>query len=235
MKTIFSIVLMLFFVFGADIAQSGQKKKEQLRKQQADERKRSLGGQRTGSEGIGAPPIDQNGATNQQQNKDRQNQQGGSSKSSVSDPNEGQSTKADGEANPSATTGQQAQQTEKSNAPAVVQTTSSESGSPAILSPNNGRGRDGTNNVQRSSYNMAGAQVPGNLELSKKNVGERNINTGKRIRKQEEIPSRTNIQGTQRNTLPSTENADRAKENSGGSDKKSKRNERRNKNKNPGK
>lgn len=230
MKTIFSIVLVLFFVHGAAIAQPGQKKKEQLRKQQADERKRSLGGQRTGNEGIGAPPIDKNGATNQQQNKDRQNQQGGSSKSSVSDANEGQSTKADGEADPSATTGQQAQQTEKSNAPAVVQTTSSESGSPAILSPNNGKGRDGTNNVQRSSYNMAGAQVPGNLELSKKNVGERNINTGKRIRKQEEIPSRTNIQGTQRNTLPSTENADRV----GGADKKSKRKERRNKDKNQG-
>ena len=44
-----------------------------------------------------------------------------------------------------------------SNTPAVSQTSSSASGSPAVLSNDDGRGRDGTNNVQRASMNMAGS------------------------------------------------------------------------------
>lgn len=50
------------------------------------------------------------------------------------------------------------------NTPAVTQTTSSDSGSPAVLSRGDGKGRDGTNNVQRASPNMAGSPVK-NLEL----------------------------------------------------------------------
>src|SRR5688500_642649 len=41
-----------------------------------------------------------------------------------------------------------------SNTPAVEQTTTSGSGSPAVLSGEDGDGRDGTNNVQRASMNM---------------------------------------------------------------------------------
>jgi hypothetical protein len=44
-----------------------------------------------------------------------------------------------------------------SNTPAVSQTSSSASGSPAVLSKDDGRGRDGTNNVQRATMNMAGS------------------------------------------------------------------------------
>ena len=55
-----------------------------------------------------------------------------------------------------------------SNTPAVSQTTSSGSGSPAILSSKGGQGRDGTNNVQRASMNMAGSPA-NNIRLGKTN------------------------------------------------------------------
>jgi len=48
-----------------------------------------------------------------------------------------------------------------SNTPAVPQTTTSDSGSPAVLSGGNGSDRDGTNNVQRASMNMAGSTAAG--------------------------------------------------------------------------
>lgn len=51
-----------------------------------------------------------------------------------------------------------------SNSPAVVQTNASDSGSPAILSKQNGRMRDGTNNVQRATMNMAGSPA-GNVRI----------------------------------------------------------------------
>jgi hypothetical protein len=58
--------------------------------------------------------------------------------------------------------------------PAVIQRTTSESGSPSMLSADNGRGRDGTNNVQRSSINVAGSPMRGNYNLDAKNRGEQN-------------------------------------------------------------
>lgn len=51
-----------------------------------------------------------------------------------------------------------------SNTPAIHQTTSSQSGSPAMLSDDQGSGRDGTNNVQKASMNMAGSPVK-NLDI----------------------------------------------------------------------
>lgn len=78
----------------------------------------------------------------------------------------------------------------KTSAPVVNQTTSSESGSPAM--PASEEGRDGTNNVQRAKPNIAGAEEVGNMDLEKKNLGEKNVNTGnKRIQKQEEVPQAT--------------------------------------------
>lgn len=50
------------------------------------------------------------------------------------------------------------------NAPAVEQMTSSQSGSPSVLSGDRGGDRDGTNNVQRASINMAGSPVR-NLDI----------------------------------------------------------------------
>lgn len=46
-----------------------------------------------------------------------------------------------------------------SDAAIVPQTTSSQSGSPALLSGKNGSERDGTNNVQRATFNMVGSPV----------------------------------------------------------------------------
>jgi hypothetical protein len=60
---------------------------------------------------------------------------------------------------------------QSSNAPAVTQETSSQSGSPAVLSPENGTDRDGTNNVQRAKPNMAGSPVGG---IRAKDVDEDN-------------------------------------------------------------
>ena len=54
-----------------------------------------------------------------------------------------------------------------SNTPAVPQTTTSQGGSPAVLADDDGDGRDGTNNVQRASMNMAGAPAS-NLQLDDK-------------------------------------------------------------------
>lgn len=58
-----------------------------------------------------------------------------------------------------------------SNAPAVPQTTSSQSGSPAMLSSEDGKGRDGTNNVQRATMNMAGAPAE-NLHMGNVQPGD---------------------------------------------------------------
>lgn len=74
-----------------------------------------------------------------------------------------------------------------SNTPAVAQTTSSQSGSPAILSAENGKLRDGTNNVQRASMNMAGSPVR-NIRLR-----DRNIDTDVEIKASQ---SQRNNQGT---------------------------------------
>src|SRR5690606_15142427 len=48
-----------------------------------------------------------------------------------------------------------------SSAAAVTTPTPSSSGSPAVLSRNDGEGRDGTNTVQRATHNMAGSPVNG--------------------------------------------------------------------------
>lgn len=57
-----------------------------------------------------------------------------------------------------------ADETTVSNAPPVAQSTSSQSGSPAVLSGQKGKERDGTNSVQRASMNMAGSPAA-NLNL----------------------------------------------------------------------
>jgi hypothetical protein len=63
------------------------------------------------------------------------------------------------------------------NAAGVIETTSSTSGSPGMLSGKNGKQRDGTNNVQRASMNMEGSPV-GNLHTV-----EGNVNTNTEIAK----------------------------------------------------
>jgi hypothetical protein len=63
---------------------------------------------------------------------------------------------------------------QNSNAPSIIQETSSQSGSPAVLSEQNGTVRDGTNNVQRAEPNMAG---------SKSTKGAQGVNEDEEIRK----------------------------------------------------
>jgi hypothetical protein len=59
----------------------------------------------------------------------------------------------------------------QTSTPAVSQTTTSSSGSPAVLSGQKGSGRDGTNNVQRATMNMAGSPAH-NLSLPQKTTDD---------------------------------------------------------------
>jgi hypothetical protein len=60
-----------------------------------------------------------------------------------------------------------------SNTPGLIERTSSPSGSPALLSSGKGSQRDGTNNVQRATMNMAGAPAS-NLQLTRQQVDVNN-------------------------------------------------------------
>ena len=64
-----------------------------------------------------------------------------------------------------------------SNVPAVLQETTSQSGSPAVLSGEEGSDRDGTNNVQRAKPNMAGSDVKG-MRYGKHKDTDREIREG---------------------------------------------------------
>lgn len=77
---------------------------------------------------------------------------------------EGESVRATGKGESQAGNNNQS-----ANVPSINQVSTSGSGSPAILSENDGTGRDGTNNVQRATPNMAGSPV-GDLSTKKKNV-----------------------------------------------------------------
>jgi hypothetical protein len=225
MKKLASIVLVLLLVQGMTV-NAQTKKKEQLKKEKAGERQRSLGGQRENGEGTGVPPASKPQEQEDSVNNEQQEQ---SANSPVIQPNKDQNLAGDGVEKEGANE-QAAEKREKSNAPAVIQTTTSESGSPSILSENNGYERDGTNNVQRSSYNMAGAEVPGDMNLSDKNRGKRNVNMSKtRVKKQEEQPA--SIEGTTTKAAPSDEAVKQTKKNKGDQDKKSGRKNRRKKDK----
>ncbi|MBT1700931.1 hypothetical protein KK083_28825 [Fulvivirgaceae bacterium PWU4] len=220
MKKIMSIIMVLLLAGTFAFAQqSGRERREAAEKKAAQERSRSMGGFRSGNEvkdDKGEVPKATNAAGQQKgdqqpaidsedSNQPTPEENLGSKGSNDGNSDTGNSTSANkgGNANGSnnnsgANTG--SENAEKSNTPAVIQRTTSESGSPSVLSKDNGRGRDGTNSVQRATYNMAGAEVPANMNLSQKNRGERNINTGTntKIRKQEEQPQKTLSKQTQR-------------------------------------
>src|SRR5688572_6976919 len=186
------------------MSQAGDKKEKEMDKTQESERTRSTQGLRTDNE-----LKDDRGEvqSNQYRNSDTsgdENQNG--NQGEVIEPNKDQGLGSDDDGNNLTNENNTTQGGEKNNnTPAVIQRTSSESGSPAVLSGNNGKERDGTNNVQRATPNMAGAKEPGNMNLSKKNVGERNQNTGNesRIREQEHQPTQINE--------PKVREADKAK------------------------
>lgn len=187
MKKLMSLITIWLLVTSFALCQSGTDKKAAAEKKASEERQRSVTGQRTENElkddkGTNPPPVDKShdGLPNSEQ------QQPGQQSGQVVPSNEDQS----------GTQNAQGAQAQTSNASSVIQTTTSESGSPSILSPNNGNGRDGTNNVQRAKPNIAGAEVPSNMNLDKKNTDARTPNPGSsRIRKEEEQPARITSPG----------------------------------------
>ncbi len=86
-------------------------------------------------------------------------------------------------------------QSEESDVPAVMQRSTSGSGSPSVLSDNNGYGRDGTGNVQRAKPNMAGAEVPEDLNLDNNTEQSEEVDGSVNIRRDEEAPSRITSPG----------------------------------------
>jgi hypothetical protein len=172
MKIIISFMLMV--LSAAAIGQPASKeKKASAEKKAADERQRSFGGQvdKGNLKGQGTLPQPKNSSDTVQTDGATD------SKSIVSSHN----------GHPQSGSNSQAQ---KSNAPAVIQSTSSESGSPSILSNENGSGRDGTNNVQRAKPNIAGAEVPSNMNIEQRNTPSgRTISGESGKRKGEEHPT----------------------------------------------
>jgi hypothetical protein len=205
MKTIFYYILVFLFIASLAKAQSASEKKKAAENKATIERQRSLGGQRTENElkddkhqvqptnHLRGTPAN-SAADTSDVNPNKNNHQ---TPPEVVPTNKDQGSAANDNGTNGSNSGSSSQgNSGSSNAPAVIQRTSSESGSPSVLSRNNGSDRDGTNNVQRSSYNMAGAKVSGNWNLDRKNRQGQNMNTDStRIKKQEEQPQREIPQG----------------------------------------
>ena len=199
MKTLATLAVLTFSAISINAwSQAVDKKEKELDKNQETERARSTQGLRTDNElkddrgevqsnqyrksSPDSSSQDQNDAQNPSEAKDQ-----------VIEPNKDQGLGSDDDGNNLTNKNNATQEGEKNNnTPAVIQRTSSESGSPAVLSGNNGKDRDGTNNVQRATPNIAGAKEPGNMNLSEKNTQMKNQNTGteRKIRKEEEVPAR---------------------------------------------
>ena len=200
MKKQFGILTILLSTMTfAAYAQAGDKKEKELDKTQESERSRSTQGLRTDNElkddrGEITPSNQyRNSKTDSVSNQGTGNED----EDLVVEKNQDQGLGSDDDGNGLTNENNTTQSGEqRTNSPAVIQSTTSESGSPAILSGGNGTERDGTNNVQRAKPNIAGAKEPGNMNLPAKNTGERNRNTGEsRIRKQEEQPNQTGTPG----------------------------------------
>jgi hypothetical protein len=169
------------------VAQKGKHKLQKAERQAKEERQRSFGGKRTESDLKDEKQklhAGQGNKTTDLPASAESNRQGGNSNGSkelvqrnADQPNAQNKNTSDSSGN-------------QSTPPVVIQRTTSESGSPSILAGDNGRERDGTNNVQRSSINVAGSTMRGNLNLDEKNRSEQNQKTDSpRIQKQEEVPN----------------------------------------------
>lgn len=171
--TITSILLTASVLFAVDAtAQSGDKKEKQLKDKQQREQSRSLGGQRTDNE-----LKDDRGEVPNRASQERQN---------VGDTTTNVPIREQGEGDVVPRNEDQPKANTSTNAPAVIQRTSSESGSPAVMTSDDSR--DGTNNMQRAKPNIAGAKEPGDMGLSRKNSGVRNKKGNENVRQQEEVP-----------------------------------------------
>lgn len=196
MKTLATLTAAIAFsaISFSAMSQAGDKKERELDKTQEQERTRSTQGIRTENE-----LKDDRGEvqSNQYRKSERDSSnvdqdKPGQKSDEVIEKNDDQGLGSDDDGNGLTNENNTTQGGEKNTAPAVIQRTSSESGSPAILSGDNGSKRDGTNNVQRAKPNIAGAAEPGNMNLGNKKSSERNRNMGEpRIRKQEEQPNQS--------------------------------------------
>ena len=219
--------MLLFFLFMASAeatAQSGKERREAAEKKAAEERLRSPSIQRTDNE----LKDDRNQIRPMDNDAKGDSAQANRPLGTV----ENSSGLADSESEPDSADNE-------SNVPAVIQITTSESGSPGQLSENNGRGRDGTGNVQRATPNMAGSPVPSNLGLSEENQGQRNQNTNTDVLEQEEQPQQSGADRSEAeaNSEAQKENGQRVKEDSKDKeegDRKSRRKARRTRDKDSG-
>jgi len=188
MKPSFYIIAFLLMAAGGLNAQStDQSEREQQDREQAEERDRTVKGRRTDNE-----LKDDRGQVPETNAEDLQNSDHQSNNNSDESTNEADSANAvAGGANEVVQRNEDQPQNEQSRylAPAVIQRTTSASGSPAVLAPENGDGLDGTNTVQRAKPNMAGAQEPGNLNLSEHNVEGSNYDAGRQVQDTEDIPA----------------------------------------------
>jgi hypothetical protein len=150
-------------------------------------------------------PATRNPAGNQEGNSDQQNP----SDLSGDEMSATEGGAGNKEETNSGTGGASAANPPASNAPAIPQTTSSQSGSPSILSSKDGSMRDGTNNVQRATMNMAGSPVR-NVKLQNESVNP-NSEIAQSQRQRENQPG--TVQKEQEpgaDTLSGKANADRA-------------------------
>lgn len=186
MKNLISLALTLTLTCAFVYGQQGKEKKQAAEKKAAEERVRSMGGYRTNNE-LKDDKGEITPANNDAGEDNIRAQQQEESTAPVSR-NESQM----------AASGSETDTTEQSNAPAVIQRSTSEGGSPSVLSDNNGYGRDGTGNVQRAKPNMAGAEVPGNFNTAEKNTQQTdNVNGKTNVRKEEETPPQISSRGNE--------------------------------------
>jgi hypothetical protein len=191
MKNLLYILFISLLVTSVAFAQDSKQELKDAEKKAADERTRAFGGKKTQST-LGM-------------NKQAQNDNQTSQKDASTTKDNGPVISSNKDQDQSKETTGENTNPDRSNSPAVVQTTTSESGSPAVLSENNGQGRDGTNTRQRGTYKMAGADIKGDLGLSGTDGSEKNIKAPKVV-KQEERPAvvrdRSNPEAPNESTVP---------------------------------
>lgn len=157
--------------------QSGKERLEKAKENAAEERTRSVGGQRTYND-----LLDERQGLQPEAGKDEEGEE------------ETTLAREEGEGNPGglAPTLEEGEEDEtqsgNTNTTVVIDRTSSGAGSPAVLSDDDGRGRDGTGNVQRAQPNMVGSPVTSDMNLSERNSGAQDEGRVQEIREQEEVP-----------------------------------------------
>lgn len=177
----------------AAYSQADDKKEKELEKAQESDRARSTQGIRTDNE-----LKDDRGEVQSNQYRksesDSVSNQGTSQDGEdlVLEKNQDQGLSSDDDGNGLTNENNTTQRGEqRTNTPAVIQTTTSESGSPAILSGEDGAKRDGTNNVQRAKPNIAGAKEPGKMNPAKNPAGKNRKTDAPGVRKHEEQPGQS--------------------------------------------